>query len=130
MFINKKVREISNIDIDFTPQKKHLQDQFKQLYELAKQTDKSFLGAVKAQERKQIKGLEHLEKRLLKAQKRKLRDEVSRMINIQNELFPNQSLQERYTNFSELYLQFGELLIKQLIENLNPLEMDFKVLTL
>jgi bacillithiol biosynthesis cysteine-adding enzyme BshC len=129
-FINKKVREISNIDIDFTPQKEHLQEQFKQLYELAKQTDKSFLGAVKAQERKQIKGLEHLEKRLLKAQKRKLADQVSRMTEIQNQLFPNQSLQERNTNFSELYLQYGELLIKQLIENINPLEMNFKVLTL
>jgi len=129
-FINKKVREISNIDIDFTPQKKHLQEQFKKLYELAELTDKSFLGAVKAQERKQIKGLEHLEKRLLKAQKRKLTDEISRMTKIQNELFPNQSLQERNTNFSELYLQFGELLVKQLIEKSNPLEMDFKVLTL
>ncbi|MDU8885531.1 bacillithiol biosynthesis cysteine-adding enzyme BshC [Yeosuana sp. MJ-SS3] len=129
-FINKKVREISNVDIDFTPQKEHLQEQFKQLYELAKQTDKSFLGAVKAQERKQIKGLEHLEKRLLKAQKRKLADQVSRMTEIQNQLFPNQSLQERNTNFSELYLQYGELLIKQLIENINPLEMNFKVLTL
>jgi len=129
-FINKKVREISNIDIDFTPQKQHLKQQFKQLHELAEKTDKSFLGAVKAQERKQIKGLEHLEKRLLKAQKKKLADEVSRMTDIQNELFPNQSLQERNINFSELYLQFGESLINQLIENLNPLEMDFKVLTL
>lgn len=129
-FINKKVREISNIDIDFTPQKEYLQQQFKQLYELAEQTDKSFLGAVKAQERKQIKGLEHLEKRLLKAQKRELADEVSRMTDIQNELFPNQSLQERTVNFSEFYLQFGKSFIEQLIENLEPLEMDFKVLTL
>lgn len=55
-FINKKIREISNIDIDFGPQKKLLENQFKQLYELAEQTDKSFLGAVKAQEVKQKKG--------------------------------------------------------------------------
>jgi hypothetical protein len=32
------------------------------LYDLAAQTDKSFIGAVKVQEVKQIKGLEHLEK--------------------------------------------------------------------
>ncbi len=129
-FINKKVREISNIDIDFSNQKAHLKQQFEALYQLAKETDKSFLGAVSAQETKQLKGLEHLEKRLLKAQKRKLSDEVSRMTDIQNELFPNKSLQERNTNFSEFYLEYGERLIPNLIGNLEPLEGKFSILTL
>src|SRR5690606_6680619 len=48
--INRKIREISNIDIDFSPQKKQLEKQFEELLTLAEQTDKSFLGAVKAQE--------------------------------------------------------------------------------
>nr|WP_228530351.1 bacillithiol biosynthesis cysteine-adding enzyme BshC [Tamlana sp. I1] len=129
-FINKKVREISNIDIDFSEQKKHLKTQFLALYDLANQTDKSFLGAVKSQEIKQLKGLEHLEKRLLKAQKRKLSDHVLRMTDIQNELFPNQSLQERNTNFSQFYMEYGETLIPSLIESLDPLNDEFLVLTL
>ncbi|MFZ0490008.1 MAG: bacillithiol biosynthesis cysteine-adding enzyme BshC [Salegentibacter sp.] len=127
--INRKVRQISNIDIDFSPQKQHLVEQFQHMYELAEQTDKSFLGAVKAQEVKQLKGLEKLEKRLLKAQKRKLGDEVSRIASLQNELFPNRSLQERQTNFSEIYAEYGEELIPTLIENLNPLESNFKIMT-
>ena len=118
------------IDIDFSSQKSHLQEQFKQLYELAEQTDKSFLGAVQAQEKKQLKGLSKLEKRLLKAQKRKLADHVSRMTDIQNQLFPNQSLQERTINFSELYLEFGERLIPKLIEHLQPLKSQFLILNL
>ncbi|MFL1011178.1 bacillithiol biosynthesis cysteine-adding enzyme BshC [Flavisericum labens] len=129
-FINKKVREISNVDIDFSPQKEHLKQQFEDLYKLAEQTDKSFLGAVKAQEVKQLKGLDNLEKRLLKAQKRKLSDEVLRMTELQNELFPNQGLQERNTNFSEFYLEYGESLIPHLIENLKPLKGEFLVLNL
>ncbi|WP_370476851.1 bacillithiol biosynthesis cysteine-adding enzyme BshC [Tamlana flava] len=129
-FINKKVREISNIDIDFSSQKKHLKQQFEDLYKLAEQTDKSFLGAVKAQEVKQIKGLENLEKRLLKAQKRKLFEEVSRMTEHQNDLFPKGGLQERNTNFSEFYLEYGDALISSLIENLNPLRNEFSILTL
>ncbi len=129
-FVNKKVREISNIDIDFSSQKKHLIQQFQDLYKLAEQTDKSFSGAVKAQEVKQLKGLDSLEKRLLKAQKRKLSDEVSRMTDIQNELFPNQSLQERNTNFSEFYLEYGEELISELIKHLDPLKSEFTILTL
>ncbi len=129
-FINKKVREISNIDIDFSPQKKHLLEQFEALYKLAEQTDKSFLGAVKAQEVKQLKGLDHLEKRLLKAQKNKLAAQVSRMTDLQNDLFPNQGLQERNTNVSEFYLEYGEALIPDLIQNLQPLKSEFVVITL
>lgn len=127
--INRKVRKISNIDIDFSEQKQHLVDQFQFMYELAEQTDESFLGAVKAQEVKQLKGLDNLEKRLLKAQKRKLKDEVERIAALQNELFPNRSLQERQANFSEFYVEYGEDLVKELMSNLDPLESDFKILT-
>jgi bacillithiol biosynthesis cysteine-adding enzyme BshC len=127
--INRKVRQISNIDIDFSKQKEHLVQQFQQMYELAGQTDESFLGAVKAQEVKQLKGLDNLEKRLLKAQKRKLEDEVSRIAELQNELFPNKSLQERQTNFSEIYAEFGQNLISVLLKELNPLQAEFKILT-
>lgn len=129
-FINKKVREISNIDIDFATQKESLVNQFKELYKLAEQTDESFLGAVKAQEVKQLKGLDNLEKRLLKAQKRKLSDAVERMTELQNELFPNGSLQERNTNFSEFYLEYGASLIPNLIENLQSLKGEFTIITL
>ncbi|MEP3208755.1 MAG: bacillithiol biosynthesis cysteine-adding enzyme BshC [Maribacter sp.] len=127
-FINKKIRSISNIDINFSPQKLFLEEHFKSLYEVAEQTDASFLGAVKAQEVKQKKGLVNLEKRLLKAQKRKLKDHVVRMTEIQSELFPGQSLQERNVNFSELYLELGEDLIPMLKKALNPLELKFTII--
>lgn len=128
--INRKVRKISNIDIDFSPQKEHLVEQFRGMYELAEKTDKTFLNAVKAQEVKQLKGLDHLEKRLLKAQKRKLEDEVSRIADLQNELFPNGGLQERHHNFSEFYLEYGEDLIPALLNSLEPLELKFDIIAL
>jgi len=93
-------------------------------------TDKSFLGAVKAQEAKQIKGLENLEKRLLKAEKRVHQEQLNRIIALQNELFPNQSLQERKVNFAEFYVEFGEVLIEKLLTELKPLEQEFKVVVL
>lgn len=129
-FINKRVRKISNINVDFSEQIEHLKQQFINLYQLAEQTDKSFVGAVNAQEKKQIKGLNHLEKRLLKAQKKKLADQIERATTLQNQLFPNKSLQERNTNFSELYLEFGEQLIPELIKALNPLTGKFTILTI
>ena len=128
--VNAKTRQLSEIPIDFSTQKEQLQKQFEALYEIADKTDKSFLGAVKAQEAKQIKGLENLEKRLLKAQKKNYSQQLNRVIDLQNELFPNKSLQERQANFSEFYLESGENLIPSLINKLKPLKNDFNIILL
>jgi len=123
-------RQLSKIKIDFSKQKAYLQKQFEELYVLAKETDASFLGAVKAQEKKQLKGLLHLEKRLLKAQKIKFKNQLQRLIAIQDEIFPQQNLQERSVNFSEFYLEYGKELIEKLKKNLHPLAENFTVLEL
>ncbi len=126
--INRKITENSEIRFDFTNQKTVLKQQFSDLKAIASQTDVSFIGAVKAQEKKQLNGLLNLEKRLLRAEKRKQTDLAKRIIRIQNELFPNQSLEERERNFSEFYLGYGDDFIKTLKEKLNPLQLDFFVL--
>ncbi|MGQ7944841.1 bacillithiol biosynthesis cysteine-adding enzyme BshC [Flavobacterium sp. WC2509] len=130
VLINNITQKLSDYPIDFTEQKEALKKQFERLLELANHTDKSFLGAVKAQEIKQTKGLNNLEKRFLIAQKRKFHDELQRIIDLQNELFPNHSLQERQTNFSEFYLENGERLIPQLMSQLKPLEQNFNIVTI
>ena len=128
--IDNKVKSISEINIDFSSQKEYLKNMFKALEVLSNKTDKSFLGAVIAQEKKQLKGIDYLEKRMLKAQKRKFNEIVSRITVLQDALFPNQSLQERQANFSEFYLEHGESLIATLIKNLDPLKLEFDVITL
>ncbi len=126
--VTRHTYKISEIDIDFSRQKEFLKQQFKDLYTLAEQTDVTFLGAVGAQEKKQLNGLEKLEKRLQKAQKRKHAEELDRLKNLQNQLFPNQSLQERQLNFAEFYLAHGQGLLDLLKENLEPLEGKFTIL--
>jgi uncharacterized protein YllA (UPF0747 family) len=123
--INKKVRQISNINLDLQGFKLALEDQFKELEGLVNQTDATFEGALKAQKSKQFKGIDKLEQRLLKAQKRKLADQVSRLTLLHESLFPNQSLQERTVNFSEFYLNHGTDLIPFLIKHLDPLSLKF-----
>jgi len=118
------------LSIDFSSQKKQLEQQFKDLHALANQTDKSFKGAVSAQEKKQIKGLEALEKRLLKAEKKAHKDYVDRLESLHLELFPNGGLQERITNFSEFYIEHGDAFIESLKSELIPLNQKFHILTL
>ena len=126
----KHAQELSTLDIDFTSQRNYLQQQFKDLYVLAKETDISFLGAVAAQEKKQLNGLDKLEKRLLKAEKRKLKDQIDRLTTLQKYLFPEQKLQERTINFSEFYLDYGEKLIHHLKQEIEPLCHKFTILEL
>ncbi|WP_455168993.1 bacillithiol biosynthesis cysteine-adding enzyme BshC [Aegicerativicinus sediminis] len=121
-------KKYSKINIDFSQQKNYLKSQFKTLYDLAEQTDKSFIGAVAAQEKKQLNGLDHLEKRLLKAQKRKLADKLDKAMDLKNQLFPNGSLQERVSNFSEFYQEYGHDFKNQLLENLDPLHQEFLII--
>lgn len=128
--VKNKVFVLSEIDIDLSVLKIQLQSQFNILHEITTKTDPSFAGAVKAQEVKQLKGLENLEKRLIKAQKIKLKDALTRIADLQNELFPNQGLQERQANFSEFYIESGNKLISKLIERLEPLEQRFDIITL
>jgi bacillithiol biosynthesis cysteine-adding enzyme BshC len=128
--IIKKTKEYSNFTIDFSEQKAFLKKQFEGLHTIANQTDKSFLGAVKAQEMKQIKGLENLEKRLLKAEKRKHLEQLDQIKELQDSLFPNESLQERTANFSAFYESFGEALLAVLLKELQPLKHEFTVITL
>ena len=125
--VNKQTVKLSSFSIDMSPLKEQLKQQFEALHLITEQTDASFAGAVKAQETKQLKGLENLEKRLLRAQKRKLVDVLERVTDLQNELFPNKSLQERQTNFSEFYLENGEKLISTLMNQLKPLDQNFTI---
>lgn len=128
--IKLKTQEFSEVNIDFSDLKNQLEKQFEQLNLIISQTHFSFSGAVKAQEIKQKKGLENLEKRFLKAEKKQHQHILERIVKLQNELFPNQSLQERKNNFSEFYAEYGPKLIERLLEEQKPLKQDFNVIIL
>jgi uncharacterized protein YllA (UPF0747 family) len=126
----QKTKEFSKQNLDFTHYKTTLQNQFESLKEVAKTTDPSFIGAVFAQEKKQLNGLDNLEKRLLKAEKRVHKEALERIFLLQNELFPNQSLQERKENFASFYIEYGDQLIEKIKNELDPLKMEFTILKL
>ena len=118
------------IEIDFSKLKQQLAQQFSLLHTQAKLTHPSFLSMLKAQESKQIKGLNAVEKRLQKAEKKSHQEAIDRVLAIQNEVFPNQTLMERKTNFSDYYSTYGADFIVQLISLLDPLTMKFTSLFL
>ncbi len=128
ILINKHIRIISNIDLSLRELTEQLEKQFSYLNQLVLKTDKSFEGAVMAQKKKQLKGIKKLEKRLLKAQRRKLESHVKRLSVLHEELFPAEFLQERKVNFTQFFMLYGFDLIDQLIENFNPLGKQWTIL--
>ena len=122
------VRKYSKLELDFTDLKQQLINQFSALKKKAKHTDKSFIGALSAQEKKQLNGLKMLEKRLIKSEKKAHNNKINRVIEIRKKLFPNEKLQERSVNFSEFYVNEGANLIDTLKNNLDPLNQKFSII--
>ena len=127
---NQHIAKHSEFNLDFTDLKAVLQTQFESLRTIATKTDQSFEGAIAAQEKKQMKGLENLERKLRRAEKKKHADLLHRVESLQMELFPNGGLQERYSNFSAFYLESGDGLISELISQLHPFDQHLDIITI
>ena len=127
-FINLNIKKHSDFDINLDYLKIALKKQFNDLNDLVEKTDSSFLGAVNAQKKKQFNGIDKLEKRLLKAQKRKMSSVESDLKKIYNEIYPEDVFQERIVNFIDFYLHYGDTFLKNLFSNIDMFEKKFLVL--
>ena len=97
---------------------------------LKKTNDIGVQNSIKAQLHKQLSALDKLEQKLIRNEKKRHEIALEKITNIKHQLFPNNTLQERYTNFIPFYLKHGDNFIEILKENLNPLNPNFVVLTL
>ena len=82
--------------------------------------DQSTKTSIEAEIHKIIKSLEHIENKHLKAIKNKLEQEILQIHKIKDNLFPNQSLQERIQNFLPYYFKHGPAYINYLIQMYEP----------
>ena len=68
-----------------------------------------------------------LEKKMLRAEKKKMQTPLLRITRLKNVLFPANSLQERVENFSEYYLQYGSSFLDMVKDGIIPLKKEFLV---
>ncbi len=78
---------------------------------------------------KTIFRLQQLEKKMLRAEKRKFTDQERQINSIKNKLFPGGGLQERVDNICWYYSFLGKDIIKQLYDHSLSLEQEFVLLT-
>jgi len=108
--------------------------QAEELYEALKQQaeaiDPTLSQHVDALKTKALYRLQELEKKLLRAEKRKFTEQQRKIQHIKQILFPGNGLQERKESFLSFYATYGKAFIAQLHQHSLALEQEFIVLTL
>ena len=98
--------------------------QFENILTKAIKVDKTLEGAVQAEQKRFMNGSEKLEKRIRKAEERKMTTEISQLAVLKEKLFPNGIPQERIENFLNFSFENPKFLT-QVSEVFDPLDFSF-----
>lgn len=98
------------------------------LKDKAANIDRSLLQHVEALQARTIKPLQELEKKMLRAEKKKYETEQRQIQTIRLALFPKNGLQERVDNFMPWYALWGREFIHIVYEHSLTLEQEFTIL--
>lgn len=102
-----------------------LYDSFKKQAKTVDSTLEKHVDALKLQT---VQRLQELEKKMLRAEKRKFTDQQRQIHAIKEHLFPGNGLQERYENLSYFYAKWGKEFIQLLFEKSLSLEQEFVII--
>ncbi len=95
----------------------------------AGKVDQTLVPSAGAVEARLKHALDKLEGKLLRAEKRNYDTRLAQIDGIKAELFPSNGLQERNENFGMFYVKWGQRFIDELINNFEPLDFEFTVLS-
>jgi bacillithiol biosynthesis cysteine-adding enzyme BshC len=99
------------------------------LHKQAIAVDASLGKHVEALRSQSIYRLQELEKKMLRAEKRKFSDQQHQIKTIKEKLFPQDGLQERIDNLMYYYAKWGKDFLQRIYEHSLSLEEEFVVLT-
>ena len=102
---------------------------YRELKERAAAVDSSLLQHVDALQKAALEKIEVLEKKMLRAEKRKYAESAYRIQHIRDQVFPNGSLQERVENMAVWYARSGKQWIQCVLDHSDPISNGFTLLT-
>ncbi len=126
---NELVQRWSGSEITLKQEELNSKALFQHLKKQAGDIDKTLIQHVHALEVDHLKKLDVLEKKMLKAERKKQAIQLQRIWKLKEELFPNNNLQERVENFMPYYAQYGQAFIQTVLNHSLALEQEFGVLT-
>jgi len=105
-------------DINLEEAKSKLTSIYASVLETVAAIDKTLVGTTEAEKQKAINGLATLEQKINRALKQKSETDINQIWAIKEKLFPKNTPQERYDNFSMYYTKFGKEFISNLMNEL------------
>ncbi|MEP2773200.1 MAG: bacillithiol biosynthesis cysteine-adding enzyme BshC [Fulvivirga sp.] len=114
-------------EVHLNGQKSDILDLFEKIKAKAAAIDPTLAPHVEAQQTKTANRLDTIQKKFIRAEKKKQSDRMRQTEDILDFLFPNGVLQERTDNFLNFYL-LDDRFIDQLIEVFDPFDFHFNVL--
>jgi bacillithiol biosynthesis cysteine-adding enzyme BshC len=125
---NELVQRWSGQEISLKQEENDSKALFQHLKKRAGEIDKTLVQHVHALEVDHLKKLDGLEKKMLKAERKKQAIQLQRIWKLKEELFPNHNLQERVENFMPYYAQHGQSFIHAVLTHSLALEQEFGVM--
>lgn len=127
---NELVQRWAGAELSLKTEEKESRELFNHLRKRAAEIDKTLVQHVHSLEVDHLKKLETLEKKMLKAERKKQSIQLQRIWKLKAELFPNNTLQERVDNFMPYYAQYGPSYIDVILKHSLALEQRFGVIIL
>lgn len=122
------VKRTSGMRLDVKEEVNQLAEIYLNIKDIAGKADPGLLKHVEALQTLAVNRLNELEKKMLKAEKRKFNDQQRQIKSIKNKLFPQNNLQERVDNFMPYYAKYGKDFINTIYEHSPTLEQEFVIL--
>lgn len=120
--INTLVTQNSSYIFDFAKYESRLKVIFDDLLKESANTDPSWKNMILAQKKKQLNGLEKINKRFYKANRLKHKEIVYNFEKLYEELFPEGSWQERVYNFSFYYATMGSEFLARIYNEIDEFQ--------
>jgi bacillithiol biosynthesis cysteine-adding enzyme BshC len=127
--INELVKRNSTVRLNLDKEKRAVKEIYQQLKNTAAVVDLTLGEHTEALQTLALKKIEALEKKMLRAEKKKFEAQQRQLHKLRSQLFPGNSLQERIQNFIPFYAKWGKDFIEMFYKNSLGLEEQFTVLT-
>jgi uncharacterized protein YllA (UPF0747 family) len=128
--INRLVSRDTELQLDLSNEKEQLLAFYKHLKELTCRVDRTLSEHTESLKAKALEKVNALEKKMLRAEKRKFEAQQRQISKLRQHLFPGDNLQERQENFSSFYALHGKQLIHALYNASLALDQQFAILSL
>jgi uncharacterized protein YllA (UPF0747 family) len=128
--MNVLVKRDNAVQLSLEKERQAIHAFYTQLKNTAGAVDITLQPHTEALEKLALKKLEALEKKMLRAEKKKFEVQQRQLRKLKSQLFPHDNLQERIENFMPFYAEWGTGFIKTLYHNSLGLEQEFVVIEL